>query len=58
MREMRERECSWLEEVNIIKRRNETKKSQKPKDHQSTAFPCPLFSKISGAKYSGVPQNV
>ena len=28
-----------------------------PNDHQSTANPCPLFSIISGAKYSGVPQN-
>ena len=27
-----------------------------PKDHQSEAFPWPLFSKISGAKYSAVPQ--
>ena len=28
-----------------------------PNDHQSTACPCPLPSIISGAKYSGVPQN-
>ena len=28
-----------------------------PKDHQSTAWPCPFPSIISGAKYSGVPQN-
>ena len=28
-----------------------------PKLHQSTACPCPLPSIISGAKYSGVPQN-
>lgn len=25
---------------------------------QSTAFPCPRLSRISGAKYSGVPENV
>jgi len=29
-----------------------------PKVHQSTGFPCPLFNKISGARYSGVPQRV
>ena len=29
-----------------------------PKDHQSTAFPCPLLVKISGAMYSIVPQNL
>ena len=28
-----------------------------PKLHQSTACPWPLPSTISGAKYSGVPQN-
>lgn len=28
-----------------------------PKVHQSTAFPCPYFINISGAKYSGVPQT-
>ena len=28
-----------------------------PKLHQSTACPCPFASIISGAKYSGVPQN-
>ena len=30
-----------------------------PNDHQSTAVPCPFGSRetISGAKYSGVPQN-
>jgi hypothetical protein len=28
-----------------------------PKDHQSTACPWPFPSIISGAKYSGVPQN-
>ena len=29
-----------------------------PKVHQSTGLPCPWLSKISGAKYSGVPQSV
>lgn len=29
-----------------------------PKVHQSTYFPCYLLIKISGAKYSGVPQIV
>lgn len=28
-----------------------------PIDHQSTAFPCPFLFIISGANYSGVPQN-
>jgi len=27
-----------------------------PKVHQSTGFPCPYLKRISGAKYSGVPQ--
>ena len=29
-----------------------------PRDHQSTAFPCPVLVSISGAMYSMVPQNV
>lgn len=29
-----------------------------PKVHQSTGLPCPLFSNISGARYSGVPHKV
>jgi len=29
-----------------------------PRAHQSTAFPWPLLSRISGARYSGVPQKV
>ena len=28
-----------------------------PKVHQSTGKPCPVLSKISGAKYSGVPHT-
>jgi hypothetical protein len=28
-----------------------------PRVHQSTATPWPFLSMISGAKYSGVPQN-
>lgn len=28
-----------------------------PRVHQSTHLPCPYFNKISGAKYSGVPQT-
>jgi len=28
-----------------------------PSAHQSTGFPCPLPVTISGAIYSGVPQN-
>ena len=35
-----------------------TSNTSVPNAHQSTPFPCPLFSKISGAKYSGVPQKV
>jgi hypothetical protein len=35
-----------------------TSKTRVPRAHQSTPLPCPLFSRISGAKYSGVPQNV
>ena len=33
------------------------KKEKKPKVHQSTAFPCPILKRISGAKYSGVPHT-
>lgn len=29
-----------------------------PRDHQSTALPCPLLVKISGAMYSIVPQKL
>ena len=29
-----------------------------PSDHQSTALPCPLRVKISGAMYSIVPQKL
>ena len=29
-----------------------------PKLHQSTGLPCPVLSRTSGAKYSGVPQKV
>ena len=29
-----------------------------PNAYQSTALPCPKFTTISGAKYSGVPQKV
>lgn len=35
-----------------------TSKTNVPSAHQSTPLPCPLFSSISGARYSGVPQNV
>jgi len=28
-----------------------------PKLHQSAAFPCPVQARVSGAKYSGVPQK-
>jgi hypothetical protein len=35
-----------------------TSNTRVPKAHQSTPFPWPLFSNISGARYSGVPQNV
>ena len=35
-----------------------TSKTKVPRAHQSTPLPCPLFSRISGARYSGVPQNV
>ena len=28
-----------------------------PKVHQSTGFPWPILKRISGAKYSGVPQT-
>ena len=35
-----------------------TSKTRVPRAHQSTPFPWPLFSKISGARYSGVPQKV
>ena len=31
--------------------------SSAPSDHQSTARPWPVRFKISGARYSGVPQN-
>lgn len=33
-------------------------KTSTPRDQRSTAKSCPLFSIISGATYSGVPQNV
>lgn len=29
-----------------------------PRDHQSTALPCPVLVRISGAMYSMVPQKV
>ena len=29
-----------------------------PKDHQSVDFPCPFLDKISGERYSGVPQKL
>ena len=28
-----------------------------PRVHQSTAFPCPILNRTSGAKYSGVPHT-
>ena len=37
---------------------DDTSNTKVPRAHQSTPFPCPLFSRISGAKYSGVPQKV
>ena len=33
------------------------KKEKKPKVHQSTALPWPILNRISGARYSGVPQT-